>query len=477
MTERNFEHFLYEEASQLPPAPLPKPWSGPLRRICWGIALNTITLNFLGLNYLLPSIGMVLLWLGFRSLRQENGWFRFAFVLSTLLTLWQLASCVLYATPLSAWMTDNVYAIAAIHAIPNLLLYLALWQGLRGVFLAQNRTPKTGAAGALLVYEIFMTALSFIGVSGWIIVLPIMILWILLIRSVYRINRSLDDAGYGLHLAPAQVNDRRAALLWLGISAVALVSCLLCCQRIPMEATAVEHTPTTQTQLRTALVELGFPEEALTDLTDDEVAELKNAVAVTDAKQSHLLGNDQEDLYHFKNHFIQVQMPNGVLRYYYWFAWTESPKHRLMEGLEITPSHHMGTLTVPLSSIVSGRLLWNHDGRTWQSRLTSSSLGGYTQNNIFFGSSSYQAFTINFSLPKEGENFRGYVTWWAHATRPGLTTNYNANVRYIHQESRFNYPWHTPTQYQQNVNNLADDRFPTKEHLVLFTYDPDLSPN
>ena len=64
MNEQNFEQFLYEEVSHLPPAPLPKPWSGPLRRICWGIVLNTIKLNFLGLNYLLPSIGMVLLWLG-----------------------------------------------------------------------------------------------------------------------------------------------------------------------------------------------------------------------------------------------------------------------------------------------------------------------------------------------------------------------------------------------------------------------------
>ena len=477
MNEQNFEQFLYEEVSHLPPAPLPKPWSGPLRRICWGIVLNTIKLNFLGLNYLLPSIGMVLLWLGFRSLRQENGWFRFAFGLSSLLTLWQLTSCVLYATPVSIWITDHVYAIAAVHAVPTLLLYLSLWQGLRGVFVAQGRTPKSGTAGGLMIWQILMTVLSFVGVSGWIVVLPILILWLLLIRSVYRINRSLDDAGYGLHLAPTKVNDRHAALLWLGISAVLLVICMLCSQRIPTEATVVEYAPTTQNQLRAELVELGFPEEVLVDLTDDEVAELRNAVAVTDARQSHLINNDQEELHHFNNHFIQVQLPNGVLRYYYWFAWVESPEHRLMEGLEITPSHQPGTLTLPLSSTISGRLLWNSDGQTWQSLFNSSALGGYTQNNIFFGTTSYQAFTINFSLPKESENLRGYVTWWAHATRPGLTTNYNANVRYIHQESRLNYPWHTPTQYQQKVNNLTDDRFPVKQHLVLFTYDPDISSN
>lgn len=469
MNEQNFEQFLYEEVSHLPPAPLPKPWSGPLRRICWGIVLNTIKLNFLGLSYLLPSIGMVLLWLGFRSLRQENGWFRFAFGLSSLLTLWQLTSCVLYATPVSIWMADLVYTIAAVHAVPTLLLYLSLWRGLRGVFVAQGRTPKSGAAGGLLIWQFLITVLSFIGVSGWIIVLPILILWLLLIRSVYRINRSLDNAGYGLHLAPTKVNDRHAALLWLGISAALLVICMLCSQRITMETTVAEHAPTTQNQLRAELVELGFPKEVLDDLADEEVSLLEDAVSVTVSSYAPESSAKLEiDL--LESQFIQVQLPGDVLRYFFWFSWSETPKHRLMECLEITPVLQQGTVTVPHDSFASGRLLWSENGQSKQAILASSALSGYTKNNGLFGSADYNSYVINFSLPKEGEHIRGYVTWWARPTHPSTWTNYNVEAFYIHQASLFNYPWHTPAQYQRIVWNNRDRLFPARQHWALFRY-------
>ena len=74
MTERDFDQLLYEGADQLPPgtgtAPLPDPWRGPVKRVCWGVALNTITLNFWYLNCILPAVGVVLLWLGFRAMRR-----------------------------------------------------------------------------------------------------------------------------------------------------------------------------------------------------------------------------------------------------------------------------------------------------------------------------------------------------------------------------------------------------------------------
>ncbi len=41
-----------------------------------GLALSTITLDILALGYILPLIGVVLLLLGFRRLRGENGWFK-----------------------------------------------------------------------------------------------------------------------------------------------------------------------------------------------------------------------------------------------------------------------------------------------------------------------------------------------------------------------------------------------------------------
>ena len=48
------------------------PWRVPLGRIAAGLALTGITLNFLYLQYLLPALGIVLQYLGFRALRRSG---------------------------------------------------------------------------------------------------------------------------------------------------------------------------------------------------------------------------------------------------------------------------------------------------------------------------------------------------------------------------------------------------------------------
>ena len=105
----DFDRLLYEGAEQLPvdAAPAlepPKPWKGPLNRVCWGLVLVTITLNFLGLDWILPAIGTVLLWLGLRPLRRENHGFRFAYVCATLYAVLRFATMLTLATPFDQWL-------------------------------------------------------------------------------------------------------------------------------------------------------------------------------------------------------------------------------------------------------------------------------------------------------------------------------------------------------------------------------------
>lgn len=58
------------------------PWRKSINRVIGGLALTTLTLNFLALDYILPAIGLVLMLLGFRTLRQENKWFQGCFLIT-----------------------------------------------------------------------------------------------------------------------------------------------------------------------------------------------------------------------------------------------------------------------------------------------------------------------------------------------------------------------------------------------------------
>ena len=107
---------LAEDVSQLPPAPGEmdefSPFSFAVFYLVAGLAMRTITLHFFGLQYILPMVGAVLLYLGFRSLRRENRWFGGAYVLSALLLVWQWASTVLLATPLGAELEGGLQSQA-----------------------------------------------------------------------------------------------------------------------------------------------------------------------------------------------------------------------------------------------------------------------------------------------------------------------------------------------------------------------------
>ena len=78
MSNQEFNDFIYENLPEILPEDIVvdvTPTKQAMDRIVVGIALSTITFNFLCLNYILPAIGIIALLLGFRALKNENHWY------------------------------------------------------------------------------------------------------------------------------------------------------------------------------------------------------------------------------------------------------------------------------------------------------------------------------------------------------------------------------------------------------------------
>ena len=60
-----FDALLTESADTLPPPADVSPWRSAMSCVVWGIALKTLTLQLLYLDYILPTLGCILLVLGF----------------------------------------------------------------------------------------------------------------------------------------------------------------------------------------------------------------------------------------------------------------------------------------------------------------------------------------------------------------------------------------------------------------------------
>ena len=200
--DREFDRLLEEELSALP---LPDetveeitPWKRAMTRIVWGVGLTTCTLNFWYLNYLLPAVGVVLLLLGFRTLRRENRWFAFCWAAAAVDAA---AFFFLRVKDATLWSGTNVPFGEAL-ALLQLAQSFCLWQGIKAVRRAAGQEDRAGAAAALLVFQTVLTALGLM--SGWalqlqglIFVVPILILYICIMRSLARLPALLDGNAVG----------------------------------------------------------------------------------------------------------------------------------------------------------------------------------------------------------------------------------------------------------------------------------------
>lgn len=443
-----FDRLLYQGTANLPPeltgSEPPKPWKKPLSLICLGLALITITLNFLYLDDILPAIGTVMLWLGLRSLRRQNGGFHFAFVCATLYAVFRFACLAVAATPLELWLvklidmewhsmtgTTSFYYVLRT-AAAQLLLVLAvggLWRGLRQVFRDAGQMPKTAPAGALVILEALLFPLAVIGLTGWLLVGPILLIWVLLIRSLYRLSRSLDEAGYALVPAPIRLSNECAAALWLSVPLLAAAVLPFLFARLPVNAEASVYGPSNgESEMRTQLLELGFPEAILYHLDDGPLSRFEGAYDVTvDGAFEDSPGDG--NLPSFGTVEVPVRDDRYGFRVVYlaWFRW-ESPEERYMEGIQITPDLHGVTLR---TTSPEGWLEWNEDQ--------------FHTAPLSFRLCPGGSYCADFSLPENGDALYGFVFWENIPTHPDGIAVYNYSIACAHRRALWRYPYQLPS--------------------------------
>ena len=270
-----FAQMMREDASVLPPPEKINPWQMAMTQVLWGFGLSTITLDLLYLDYILPALGAVLLVLGFRTLRRENRPLRWCYILSIAKLLVCAAGDVLAALPVKVELP-----VAYISTAVTLVLYICLWRGMVEVSRAAGaEKPAAPAAGAMALFYALLLPLALIGLQGWLLVLPILIVYAAILRNMWKLTRSLEDMGYAITAAPVRLPGW--AVLW-GSLALMLAAVLLAAflgQRYPMDWQPRDDAPQSAA-IRQELLEKGFPERVLNDLTADEVAQLAGAAEV-----------------------------------------------------------------------------------------------------------------------------------------------------------------------------------------------------
>lgn len=495
-TVDEFDMLLYEGAARLPPdLPVPeppKPWKKPLNRICWGLVLISITLSFLSLDIILPVVGAVLLWLGLRSLRLENSGFRFACACAAAYAVLRLSAVVLLATPLDLYLSERIgmewhngQGSVPIHHVLRLIVLQStltltvggLWRGLKAVFVAAGQKPRTAAAGGLVVLEALMIPLSLIGLEGWLPVGPVLLLWVLLLRSLWKLSRSLDEAGYALTPAPVRLPGWAAFGLWLGIPLLALALLPLGFNRLPVhDSTPVCGPDVRDEALYRELLDLGFPEDLLSrlehDLGSTGLSRLQGAYGLT-VKNYDTKDGIYPDCIP-KAAVLEVPVRderygfhNVYLAYLHWDA-REVSDCRYMEGIRVTPDwHHVSVhATCP-----EGKLNWTGaDGKYHEAPLSFS----------FRSNGSTASYCADFSLPGDADGpVDGWVYWELAPSFPENVAVFNYGLDFAHRLTPWQYPYTLPSNVLLSQNGGTGWRLMQRPHTGWLApegqYQPDPS--
>ncbi len=453
-----FDQLLREDASALPPTmAVVNPWREAMCLVLWGMGLTTITFHFLYLDLLLPALGGILMVLGFRTLRQENKALRWCWRLSIAIAAVRSASFVLAALPV-----DVKQVPAYVVMVLTFALYIGLWRGMVGVSRAAGaEKPAAPAASALVIFYAVLGALAFMELNGWLAVLPVLIVYIVILRNLVKLTRSLSDTGYAIHAAPVRLPS--AAVLWgyLGLTLAAVLLAMFLGQRYPMDWQVRDDAPQ-DAAVRAELLDLGFPEQVLDDLTAEEAARMSGAVKVYTETEplyedytyrevtTSVWNDDTPPRWEYSS---AEKQPDGSYRYHYRaydlykgfvthvvVLVEEAGRQRAVvlhhvtigqpdvacrsECIELWPLWQGNEESWSPGGWNSGRLLCEKDGQSYAADFYSVESGSYETTNIF-GTTQNTGMIAEWSWMRRGENIRAYLLYDAEMLTPELPSLYS----------------------------------------------------
>lgn len=500
MNEKDFDSMLESAMSELPPEDIideVTPWKKSMHRVLIGFALSSLTLNFWCLNYIMPAIGFILMLLGFRTLHRENTPFKACYAITLIRSLYYFPMLIFDATIYQQAFYES--GLTWYLTIGNLILQfihlVCLWQGIKAVQRKAELEEHAGGVVALMVWFGIVCLLGIINYSGIIIAAIVIIIYILAIRSLWKLAEEMDEAGYMIEAAPVRVPDAVLTGIIVCSLAIGLALAYIFGGRYPMDWQPIEVTQNEEVaEIKAHLITLGFPEDILDDLTDEDILDCKGALRVGVDVYEHpfnegrkekiwrdvpptQLADDIKSGYYMGTVYdvkeliitgIAVELPTEREHWkiIHHFRWIADPGYFGTESIQLWPAHRSGNDAWEKASDYTGRMLYDKDDITYTAPYISLGEETFTKNSIFWGESVSTDVFAEFSLPNNGENQRGYIAYTIKEMKDGWIVD--AWINYTHQQTWAQYP--ALTAKQQRMTNTWSDAgaFKTVQDALQF---------
>lgn len=331
-------------------------WKQTYENILIGMGFIGITLNFLFLNQLLPFIGILLVFTGFRKLRRENQWFQIGYAGAGLKVVITIVSIVLGAV----LGHEEIYAsyvwkvIAFCGGILPIVLMGCFYFGMRAELKKQNVNINHEVLLHILIWYVVVVALAAWNYQGLILALIILAAYIGILVELKHIAEKLEEAGYILEEQTVRISNGKCVGCAVVLTVAGLFSAYLFLDSYHMEWTMVKESqdPVSE-EIKDHLLSLGLPEDILNDLTEEDLLECKNArqvfverddypmndgVKVVSGTEGYTQYSTEYPQKELKLSGVAVELEQeGQWKVIHHFRWNEDPGFRGTESLQIYP--------------------------------------------------------------------------------------------------------------------------------------------
>lgn len=490
MKDADFEALLEECVPELPPADVVKevtPWKTAMNRILWGMGFTTITFNFWKLDYILPFIGMFLMLFGFRVLREENKWFKSCWHLMIIrITIFSVI-CILDATIIRSMLdASNVgIAITAMNFVLIFTQIICFWKAIRKTQEKAGLPQRAKAAIVLLIWYGIMIILGVAQYAG-LLVFVMLIGYVSIIRSLYKLSKELAEAGFVIQTAPIKVAEWKVVAGVLTI-VIAGISCgYLFFHSYPMDWQPIVVSEDAKVnEIKEHLIEIGFPKNVLADLTEEDILTCEGALrVVTDVcdhpvndgnivQEETAMGIYSEYISYNRKELrfthIAIELPGEIecWKVIHHFEFIFHPGFYGTESIQLWSTYRNYPNAWSAEGAVTGRVLYDMDGQTFVAPYASLKEETYEAYNIIFTSTSRSTDVFaEFSMPNEGSRQRGYVSYVTKEQMDGCILA--SWINYTHQKNWLQYPVLTAKEKRMQNDWIHREPFKTIQDSISF---------
>lgn len=415
------------------------PWKKAMQNLLVGFGISATSISYFPLDFILPAVGSVLLFFGFRSLRKENRAFAFGYGISVLFFLYTFAFSVFEACSVFGKFSETVPATVLAYFFMFLRL-TEITAIVKGVGSVQKKAGFEGKnqGWKLVFWYGVMCAFAVFNYTG-ILVFALIAVYVILIVRLYKFSSALDAAGFSIRPAKVRIGNKAFSIATAVLLVVSIITANIFFGSYPMRfGVRADETAKSVDSVKTKLVSLGFPKNVLDDLSNEEILDCKNAKQI-------LLEKSSEPIYDgivFKNgketnpandiEFTTVAVlvsgniidretyepnENGTYERQEWkiihhFRLLPTKKSSETECIELMPTYISSSVWRKTKD-VAGKLLFEKEGETY--------VGDYyavekdfKQEDAFsdlFRETQSEKIYVDFSVPKSSENFRGYLSY------------------------------------------------------------------